>query len=131
MVRRIKAKRVLALHAQGLSGRAIARALGASRDSVAMTLRAAADAGVSYGDVADSDDGEVYALLFPGRNEHPSAYRQPDWTVVHRELARTGVTSDAAARRVPGFVHGRRRAVDGLRPVPRSRVFLFNCLLRF
>ena len=92
MVRRIKAKRVLALYSRGLSGRAIARALGVSRDSVALTLRAAADAGVSYGDVADSDDGEVYALLFPGRNEHPGAYRQPDWAVVHRELARTGVT---------------------------------------
>lgn len=92
MVRRIRAKKVLALHSRGLSGRAIARALGASRDSVSATLRAAADAGVSYADVADRDDGEVYAMLFPGRNEHPGAYRQPDWTMVHRELARTGVT---------------------------------------
>ena len=32
------------------------------------------------------------ALLFPGRNEHASACRQPDWEAVHRELAKTGVT---------------------------------------
>lgn len=92
MVRKIKAKQVLRLHARSLSDRTIARSLGVSRDSVAMVLRAAADAGIAFDDVSAKSDDEVYALLFPGRNEHVPAYRQPDWPAVHRELARTGVT---------------------------------------
>lgn len=92
MVRKIKAKQVLRLHARSLSGRMIARSLGVSRDSVAMVIKAAADAGVVFDDVSAKSDDEVYALLFPGRNEHVPAYRQPDWNAVHRELARTGVT---------------------------------------
>lgn len=92
MVRKIKAKQVLRLHARSLSGRAIAGTLGVSRDSVAATLRAAADAGIGWADVESRSDDEVYAMLFPGRNEHGPVYRQPDWPLVHRELARTGVT---------------------------------------
>ena len=92
MVRKIKAKQILKRHSQSVSGRAIAGSLGISRSSVAETLGAAADAGVSYADIASKSDDEVCALLFPGRNEHASACRQPDWEAVHRELAKTGVT---------------------------------------
>ena len=83
---------ILKRHSQSVSGRAIAGSLGISRSSVAETLGAAADAGVSYADIASKSDDEVCALLFPGRNEHASACRQPDWEAVHRELAKTGVT---------------------------------------
>jgi transposase len=92
MVRKIKAKQVLRLHARSLSGRSIARSLGISRDSVAAVLKAAADGDVSYAGVESKSDDEVYSLLFPGRNEHVPAYRRPDWPMIHRELARTGVT---------------------------------------
>lgn len=37
-------------------------------------------------------DADVYARLFPGRGQHESVYAQPDWSEVHRELARVGVT---------------------------------------
>ena len=82
MVRKIKAKQILKRHSQSVSGRAIAGSLGISRSSVAETLGAAADAGVSYADIASKSDDEVCALLFPGRNEHASACRQPDWEAV-------------------------------------------------
>lgn len=92
MVRKIQAKLVLRLHAQGLSGRAIARSQGMSRRSVSDVLDAARAVGVGWDDVAGKTDGEVYALLFPGRGERESVYEQPDWARVHRELARVGVT---------------------------------------
>ena len=63
MVRKIQAKLVLRLHAQGLSGRAIARSQGMSRRSVSDVLDAARAVGVGWDDVAGKTDGEVYALL--------------------------------------------------------------------
>ncbi|MDZ7884176.1 MAG: IS21 family transposase [Mycobacterium sp.] len=92
MVRKIKAKLVLQLRADGLSGRAIATSQAMSRKSITEVLEAADAAGVGWDDVADLGEGEVYALLFPGRGEHESVFAQPDWDRVHKELARVGVT---------------------------------------
>lgn len=92
MVRKIKAKLVLQLRAEGLSGRAIAASQAMSRKSITAVLEAADAAGVSWDDVADRPESEVYALLFPGRGEHESVFAQPDWELVHREMARVGVT---------------------------------------
>lgn len=92
MVRKIRAKLVLQLRAEGLSGRAIAASQQMSRKSVTAVLEAADAAGVGWVDVKDHTDTEVYALLFPGRGEHQSVFTQPDWDRVHKELARVGVT---------------------------------------
>lgn len=91
MVRKIKAKLVLRLQAEGLSRRQIA-AQGMSRRSVDEVIAAADHKGITYDDVAALSDAAVYARLFPGRGEHHSVYVQPDWDEVHRELARVGVT---------------------------------------
>ena len=91
MVRKIKAKLVLRLRAEGFTGRQIA-AQGMSRSSVAAVIDAADREGVGWDDVADLDDATVYARLFPGRGEHDSVHAQPDWDRVHRELAKVGVT---------------------------------------
>ncbi|SJN37509.1 Mobile element protein [Microbacterium esteraromaticum] len=91
MVRRIRAKLVLRLRGEGLTGRQIA-AQGMSRHSVTAVLDAADRAGIGWDDVAGLEEAEVYARLFPGRGEHESVHAQPDWDRVHRELARVGVT---------------------------------------
>lgn len=91
MVRKIKAKLVLRLRAEGFSGRQIA-AQGMSRHSVAAVIDAADREGLSWDEVADLDEQDVYARLFPGRGEHVSVHAQPDWEQVHKELARVGVT---------------------------------------
>ena len=95
MVRKIQAKLVLRLHAQGLSGRAIARSQGMSRRSVSDVLDAARAVGVGWDDVTGKTDGEVYALLFPkvGVSARRACTSSPTWARVHRELARVGVTS--------------------------------------
>ena len=92
MVRKIKAKRVLQLRSEGLSGRAIAASQQISRNSVAAVLEAADAAGLRWDHVADRSEAEVYSLVFPGRGEHESVYAQPDFEKVHRELSRVGVT---------------------------------------
>lgn len=92
MVRKIRAKLVLQLRSEGLSGRAIAASQGMSRKSVTAVLEAADAQEVTWDDVADLDDSQVYERLFPGRGEHESVFAQPDWEHVHREMARVGVT---------------------------------------
>jgi len=92
MVRKIRAKLVLQLRADGLSARAIAASQGMSRKSVAAVLEAADAAGLGWDDVKAGTDDEVYGLVFPGRGQHHSVFAQPDWEQVHKELARVGVT---------------------------------------
>ena len=91
MVRKIRAKLVLRLRADGFSRRQIA-AQGMSRHSVTAVLEAADREGVSFDEVAGLDEAAVYTRLFPGRGEHESVHAEPDWKVVHRELAKVGVT---------------------------------------
>ncbi|TFC79297.1 hypothetical protein E3O45_04325 [Cryobacterium sp. TMS1-20-1] len=92
MGRKIKAKLVLQLQNQGLSGRAIASGQGIARNSVQVVLEAADRLGVGWADVEEMREAEVYAALFPGRGVHESVFAQPDWGRVHSELARVGVT---------------------------------------
>ena len=69
MVRKIKAKAILRLNDQGLSGRAIARSLGIARRSVAEVLAASAAAGIAYPDVAaNPDDGCIRCCSPAGAN---------------------------------------------------------------
>ena len=91
MVRKIKAKLVLRLRSEGLSRRQIA-AQGMFRRSVDEVIAAADREHLTYEDVAEVPDADVYARLFPGRGEHDSVYAAPDWDEVHRELAKVGVT---------------------------------------
>ena len=77
MVRKIRAKLVLQLRAEGMSDRAIASSQAMSRKSVTQVLDAANAAGVSWDDVKDRPDGQVYSLLFPGRGDHHSVFAQP------------------------------------------------------
>src|SRR5690606_38307101 len=91
-VRKIRAKLVLQLRAEGLSGRAIAASQGMSRKSITAVLEAADATETSWDDIAELTDEQVYARLFPGRGEHESVFAQPDWEQVHREMARVGVT---------------------------------------
>lgn len=91
MVRKIRAKLVLKLHAEGFSARQIS-AQGMSRHSVSAVIEAAEREGLIWSDAAAMSDTEVYERLFPGRGNHESVYTQPDWPAAHKELAKVGVT---------------------------------------
>lgn len=75
---------ILQLRSQGFSGRAIATSQSISRRIIAAVIDGADNAGVSW--------DEVYDLLFPGRRQRHRGFTQPDWDLVHRELARVEVT---------------------------------------
>lgn len=92
MANKIKAKLALQLREAGVSANKVYAAHRISKKSQKEVLEAAAGLGITYADVADLPDDEVYRLLFPDRNNHVSVFEEPDWDYVHRELARVGVT---------------------------------------
>jgi transposase len=77
----------------GLSDRKIAQSLRVSRPTVAEYVRRAQAAGLSWPLPEPLDDSALEKQLFATATKTPVARRpMPDWTVVHRELKRPGVT---------------------------------------
>ena len=88
-----KIREVLRLyHAAGMSVRAIARSVKASPSTVGEYIRRAEVHGLGWPLPESLDDGELEHRLFPA--PAPSGTRRPlpDWSEVHRELRRKGVT---------------------------------------
>lgn len=92
MANKIRAKLALQLREAGVSANKVYETHRISKKSQREVLEAASKLGITYADIADMPDDEVYRLLFPDRNNHVSVFEQPDWEYVHRELAKVGVT---------------------------------------
>jgi transposase len=75
-----------------LSHEQIARALGLSKGVVNKYLQRAAQVGLSWETAARLEESAIEARLLPPRVQSPCQRVMPDWTVVHRELRRKGVT---------------------------------------
>lgn len=90
-MRRIKD--VLRLQAAGLSRRQVANSCGIARSTVVEYLKRAEAAGLSWPLPTSVDDAELEKRLFPPAVTIPAEERaMPDWSLVHRELKRQGVT---------------------------------------
>jgi hypothetical protein len=78
----------------GATERAIARSLGVARSAVALTLERAAAAKLSWPLPLTLTDRVLEAMLYAGAGVSQGRRRkaEPDWTHVHRELRRPGVT---------------------------------------
>jgi transposase len=75
-----------------LSGRAIARSCKVSAPSVQNYLRRAEKAKLGWPLPAELDDVAIERLLFPSECSPARTRPEPDWVVVHRELAKKHVT---------------------------------------
>lgn len=89
-----KVKEVLRLRwGCGLSNRKIAKSCSIGRATVAVYLRRAKDAGLSWPLPKGLDETGIEKLLFPPPTcVHSGSRPVPDWSKVHRELKGTGVT---------------------------------------
>ena len=90
-----KVREVLRLHhVAGLSGRAIARSLKLSPVTVTRYVRRAEEAGLSWPLPESLDDAQLERRLLPGAASMSGETRfpVPEWSTVHRELRRKGVT---------------------------------------
>ena len=76
-----------------LSNEAIASSCGVGRTTVREYLRRAHQAGLSWPLPEEMSDGDLERLLFPPPPSIPGSQRPPpDYTAIHRELRRKGVT---------------------------------------
>ena len=92
MADKIDVKLVLELRQANMSQRAIAASRHISTKSVAAVWKRADAFGVSYADVADKSDDEVYLLFFPDKFRKETVYAPVNYVYVHSELKKTGVT---------------------------------------
>ncbi len=88
-----KIREVLRLKYQhNLSNREIAKACQAGKSTIGEYLQRAKAAGITWPVPENLDDQALEALLFPPAPPEPDARPEPDWSEVHKELKRKGVT---------------------------------------
>lgn len=92
MARRIRVKLILELRAAGMSRNAIASTRKMSKSSVCEVFDIADELGIGFEEVREKTHDEAYRLLYPDKHTPPKIYTEPDWSYVHNELARVGVT---------------------------------------
>lgn len=88
-----KIREALRLRASGLTTREVGDSIGVGRTSVSEYVGRAARAGLSWPLPDHLTDAALEALLFPAPPPDAAAtYPKPNWTHVHRELRKPGVT---------------------------------------
>lgn len=92
MANKINVKLILQFRDAGMSRNMIASTRHMSRHSVSDVIRIADSLGVSYADVGDLDDNEVYRMFYPDRHAVETMFRDPDYEYIHQELRKKGVT---------------------------------------
>lgn len=87
-----KIKEVLRLKALGLTGRQIAVSAGVARSTVSEYLRKAEVAGVAWPLPDQMSDPALGRLLFGPGQVRPDKKQRPDYSYIHTELKKKGVT---------------------------------------
>ena len=92
MASKIKVKLILELHSAHMSRNAIAASRGMSKNSVSDVIHLADKMDITYEDIKDMDSEEVYRLFYPDKHVEESIFSVPDYSYIHEELKKVGVT---------------------------------------
>ena len=92
MAKRINVRLIMQLHESGMSQNDIATSRHMSKSSISKVLATAKEKNITYEDIRDRDDTEVYKLFFPDAQLTEDIYELPDYSSVDEELKRVGVT---------------------------------------
>jgi len=87
-----KIKEVLRLKQAGLSNRAVARACSIGKETVREYLARAAEAGLGWPLPEGLGEDELERKLFPYELHLGGKRKEPDWSEIHKELRKKGVT---------------------------------------
>ena len=90
---KIRVKLILELKEKGLSRSDIASSRHISRRSVNEVFKRAQELALKYSDIENKSDDDVYRIIFPNKFSNDDiVYTLPDYSKVHSELKRVGVT---------------------------------------
>jgi len=85
MAKRINIKFILELHAGGLSQNQIAKTRHMSKASVSDVIKIATENDITFSDVREINDDELYQQFFPNKYLASQVYELPDYDQVHTE----------------------------------------------
>lgn len=91
MAKKIQVKLILELIRANLSQREIVRTRKISSHSVGAVCRIAKEKSITFEDVKDLSDDEVYKMFFPDKHISETLYYLPDYEMVHSDLKKTSV----------------------------------------
>lgn len=91
MAKRINVRLIMQLHDSGMSQNDIAASRHMSKSSISKVLSTAREKNITYNDIRDKDDTDVYKLFFPDTQFTEDIYELPDYTAVDNELKHVGV----------------------------------------
>ena len=83
MARKIDVKLIMQLRDAGLSRSSIASTRHISRHSVSDVFNIADEKGLSYKDVQDLEETELYRLFYPEKYANETMYGDPDYEHIH------------------------------------------------
>lgn len=92
MFKKTKVRSILELLGKNLSAREVSKCLGVSRNTVAEVQALYLASGKSWEDISDWDDDRLYELFYPDKFKYKPRYAPVDYSYVHKELMKTGVT---------------------------------------
>jgi len=84
-------REILRLNSLGINHSQIAASVGSSRQTVISVLKKAAQKSITYADAKDLPDRDLAAVINDGGLKR-ILYRMPDYELIHKELAKNGVT---------------------------------------
>ena len=92
MFKKTKVRSILELLGKDLSAREVSKVLGVSRNTVAEVQALFLQSGKSWDDISGWDDDRLYGLFYPDKFKYKPRYAPVDYSYVHKELKKTGVT---------------------------------------
>lgn len=92
MANKIKVKLILELRAAHMSRNTIASTRHMSKNSVSDVFHIADSLCLTFEDIKDKDEEEVYRMFYPDKHTVENMYKDVDYEHVHKELKKVGVT---------------------------------------
>lgn len=92
MFKKTKVRSILELLGKNLSAREVSKVLSVSRNTVAEVQALFLQSGRSWDDISEWDDDRLYELFYPDKFKYKPRYAPVDYSYVHKELKKTGVT---------------------------------------
>lgn len=92
MFKKTKVRSILELLGKELSAREVSKILSVSRNTVAEVQALYNASGKDWDEISDWDDDRLYQLFYPDKFKYKIRYAPVDYSYVHKELKKTGVT---------------------------------------